>query len=413
MLRSATFAIGIVLAGLAFGGFLILGGLMAPPPYSVVIALDDIPAYTRIDESVLGLDAQHVNSQVAHTLILREEVDQYLGGFVVENIHAGEPLRKSAIIAPNNPAAANRLALILSDPNQVVMVIPVDAKNAPAQLAPTDRVDLIIGLATGVLPNTGTSTFSNLIATPTPFSSVAFPTNPTPGRPAALPTAAAPVISVPQNLFPGDMNLPASKIVLDNVPIVAVRFQQIPNPAFANASLNFTNGDQNSRTSVPAYVKGDIESVTVLITRASAELVTWAMDNGRVHLALRSPLAVDTAAHDPTLGVTFNDFLLWMMRERVQVSGLQVFATPTTATTTSPATPPTATPRALEPKPTSRARSAQPTSVAGPEIPITTANSSADALLGVLIPCGAGFVVLIILVLGIRFIRSRRRDSAL
>ena len=47
MLRSATFTIGILLAGLAFLGYLFLGGLMAPPPYSVVVAVQDIPANSQ------------------------------------------------------------------------------------------------------------------------------------------------------------------------------------------------------------------------------------------------------------------------------------------------------------------------------------------------------------------------------
>ena len=83
MLRSATFTIGIVLAILAFVGFLMLGGMMAPPPYSVVVAVQDIPAYSTLDPNALGVDAQRINSQVAQTLILREEIDQYVGGSAV------------------------------------------------------------------------------------------------------------------------------------------------------------------------------------------------------------------------------------------------------------------------------------------------------------------------------------------
>jgi Flp pilus assembly protein CpaB len=149
MLRSATLTIGILLAGLAFVGFLMLGGMMAPPPYSVVVAVQDIPAYSTLDPNALGVDAQRINSQVAQTLILREDIDQYVGGFVLENIRAGEPLRKGAIVAPNNPQAINRLALVMTDPDKVAMVIPVDPKTAPSQIAPGDWVDLIVGFAPG------------------------------------------------------------------------------------------------------------------------------------------------------------------------------------------------------------------------------------------------------------------------
>src|SRR5574341_206144 len=117
MLRSATFTIGLLLAVAAFVGFLMLGGMMAPPPYSVVVAIQDVPAFSTLDPSALGVDAQRINSQVAHTLILREEIDQYVGGFILENIHAGEPLRKRAIVAPDNPEATTRLALMMTDPD--------------------------------------------------------------------------------------------------------------------------------------------------------------------------------------------------------------------------------------------------------------------------------------------------------
>jgi Flp pilus assembly protein CpaB len=192
MLRSATLTIGILLAGLAFVGFLMLGGMMAPPPYSVVVAVQDIPAYSTLDPNALGVDAQRINSQVAQTLILREEVDRYVGGFVLENIRAGEPLRKGAIVAPSNPQAINRLALVMTDPDKVAMVIPVDPKTAPSQIAPGDWVDLIVGFAPGNISAGSNTTFSNLLAPPTPVSPiVSF--GPTPA------SGARPVPTVPPN----------------------------------------------------------------------------------------------------------------------------------------------------------------------------------------------------------------------
>ena len=113
------------------------------------------------------------------------------------------------------------------------------------------------------------------------------------------------------------MNLPADKVVLQNVPVLAVHFQQVPNPAFTGSSGSF--GQSQSETgSESAYVRGDIQSVTVLLPRASVELVTFGIDNGRVHLVLLPAQAAVSAngAQSPTVGVTFNDWLAWMMHER-------------------------------------------------------------------------------------------------
>ena len=172
MLRSATFTIGILLAGLAFAGFLMLGGMMAPPPYSVVVAVQDIPAYSTLDTGSLGVDAERINSEVANTLVSRDEIDQYAGGFVLENIHAGEPLRKSAIVAPGNPQAADRLALVMTDSNKVAAIVPVDPKTAPSQIEPGDWVDLVVGLAPGNISTGSNSTFSDLLTPPTPVSPI-------------------------------------------------------------------------------------------------------------------------------------------------------------------------------------------------------------------------------------------------
>jgi hypothetical protein len=97
-----------------------------------------------------------------------------------------------------------------------------------------------------------------------------------------------------------------------------VHFQQVPNPAFTGSGAGFSSSPSSQGASQPAYVQGDIQSVTALIPRASVELVSFGIDNGRVHLVLL-PAKTGQAAHgaqSPTLGISFNDFLAWMMRER-------------------------------------------------------------------------------------------------
>ena len=423
MLRSATFTIGILLAGLAFVGFLVLGGLMAPPPYSVVVAVQDIPAYSTLDPNALGVDAQRINSQVARTLILREEVDQYAGGFVLENIHAGEPLRKSAIVAPDNPQAATRLALMMTDPDKVAMILPVDAKSAPGQIAAGDWVDLIVGLAPGNISAGSNSTFSNLVLGPTPVLPIfSFGSSPTGTvRAIATPTTVAPQansVTTPGNVGAGDMNLPANKVVIQNVPVLAVRFQQLPNPAFTGSGAGFGQSEPSQTAAQSAYIQGDLQSVTVLVPRSSVELVTFGIDNGRIHLALLPAKSAQQAngAQSPTFGITFNDVLAWMMRERSLASGqtqpsiaqpTQVMPSPTTSVF---GTPQSTTPVSTQPIP--RVTGAPST----PPIPTPTTPATIPTGLdlgALLAPLLGGVILLVLLVAVVRFVRQRRHASGL
>jgi hypothetical protein len=429
MLRSATFTIGILLAGLAFVGFLMLGGMMAPPPYSVVVAVQDMPAYSTLDPNALGVDAQRINSQVAQTLILREEVDQYVGGFVLENIRAGEPLRKGAIVAPNNPQAINRLALIMTEPDKVAMVIPVDPKTAPSQIAPGDWVDLIVGLAPGNISAGSNTTFANLLAPPTPVSPiVSFGPTPAGGsRPVpTVPSNPAPLnlTTNPGSVGANDMNLPADKVVIQNVPVLAVRFQQVPNPAFTGSGAGFGQAQQSQGTSQPAYIQGDIQTLTVLVPRASIELVTFGKDNGRISAVLLPAKTAEAAngAQSPTFGITFNDVLAWMMRERSLVAGGQ--GQPLSAPPTQVAPPPsqltpipgmgqptqTALPASTPPPAPPTRASANPPK-ATPVAPATIPTGLDIGAL--LVPLLCGVVLLFVFVAVVRFVRKRKRDSGL
>lgn len=433
MLRSATFTIGILLAGLAFVGFLMLGGLMAPPPYSVVVAVSEIPAYSVLDPNALGIDAERINGQVASTLIQREEIDQYVGGFVVENIHAGEPLRKSAIVAPGNPEAANRLALVMTDPDKVAMIVPVDPKTAPSQIMPGDWVDLVVGLAPGNISAGSNSTFSNLLAPPTPASFIVplgpTPTNNSSPRPApTLPSTGAqsgPATTL-DNIGATDMNLPADKVVIQNVPILSVHFQQVPNPAFTGSGGGFSQSQQSQTAAEPAYVQGDIQSVTVLLPRASVELVTFGIDNGRVHLALLPAKTAEAAngAQSPTFGITFNDVLAWMMHERSLVSNGQSQSGSVQPTQVAPSSPqPTSVPGLAQPTQPAIPQTQAPVNHTGDSsqlrptaAPTVTSPATIPTGLDIgalLVPLLCGVVLLVLFVVVVRFVRQRRHDNGL
>jgi hypothetical protein len=304
------------------------------------------------------------------------------------------------------------------------MVIPVDPKTAPSQIAPGDWLDLVVGLAPGNISAGSNTTFSNLLAPPTPVSPiVSYGPTPTGGvRPApTLPPNPVPLNPTNNagNVGANDMNLPADKVVIQNVPVLAVRFQQVPNPAFTGSGGSFGQSQPSQGTSQPAYIQGDIQTITVLVPRASVELLTFGKDNGRVHAVLLPAKTAEAAngAQSPTFGITFNDVLAWMMRERSQVSGGQGLPITVQPTQVAPVqAQPTTVPGMVQPtqpanaQPTrATANSPRPTVTATPPTSIPTGLDIA----ALLVPLTCGVVLLVLFVAVVRFVRKRRRDNGL
>ncbi len=449
MFKSATFAIGILLALGAFVGFLVLGNFLAPPPANVVVALRDISPYTPLDATMLGLDAQHLNSQVLATLIQKDELEQYIGGFVTTPIYAGEPLRKSAIVNAGNPLASKRLALALTEPNRVAAVIPVNAQTAPTQIVTGDYVDLVISMAPGNLTGGNSDKFGQILAGQdnNSVSSVGFGPSAviTPTRSTTLPPfiSASGVIS---GFLPGEeMNLPVTKAVIRAVPVLAVTFEQTPNPTYASAGFG-ENG--NAAPPQPAYLDGEIKSITVSVPRDSAELLNFGIDNGKVHVMLLPVQEGQTEfvaqKNDPTLGVSWNDVLAFMIQEREALAAtLNLTAANNGASNgTNPhnsnnnssnalsATNPTPIPTIVQ-TPTLGAPSATATQVSSLGVPTTIAgianginnainggsnNSPAPQnqlptgpdVMAIITPLACGFLFLVLAIIVIRVIRRRR-----
>lgn len=431
MLKSATFLIGILLAVGAFIGYLLLGNFLAPPPATVVVALRDIPPYTPLDANMLGVDAQQLNSQVLQTLVQKNELDEYLGGFVTTPIFAGEPLRKSAIVMAGNPLASKRLALALTDSNRVAGVIPVNAETSPSQIVTGDYVDLVVSMAPGNLASNNSANFGEIISgqdsNQASFgfgpSAVITPTQSTFQSSFLLSSG---IISAP--LSGEIMNLPVTKAVIRGVPVLAVSFEQSPNPTYASAGF----GDESSAPAQPAYVEGEIKSITVSIPRNSAELLNFGIDNGKVHVLL---LPVEQGQNEfaaqknnSTLGVSWNDVLAFMIRERQELAAsftstlnnptasptfiatstpaptnsANVFATPTSVTTPFPQ--PTATTIAALPMPTALS------GIINGNNGTSSPNQLATGidLMAIIIPLACGFLFLIFTIVVIRVVRRRR-----
>ena len=143
VLRSATFIVGAVLTVGAFLAYLMLGNLFNPPPYQVLVVVQDVSPGETLADSMLATSAQRISARVASGYVLADEMDQFRGALVIEPLHPGDPLTKNRLVKAGNPAAERRSALGLEDPDKVLMVVPADEKNVSAGIGAGDRVDLI------------------------------------------------------------------------------------------------------------------------------------------------------------------------------------------------------------------------------------------------------------------------------
>ena len=379
VLRSLTFILGLLLAVGAFVAYLALGGVLNPPPYQVVVAIRDIPPYAIVTSDALAVDSQTMSKTVARNLVLKQEVERYIGGMAIEPIHAGEPLRKSAIISPDNPAGARRLALLLDDPTKAVMVIPVTPQTCPDQVQSGDYVHLVASFAPGGIGGSG-QPLAEMLATPTPpFAVTPLPT-PTP-TPPITPTGAVTLPTAPATPYlpAEEMTLPIAKVTVQNCKVLAVRRRRIANPAFGQGGQPF--------------IEGDIQAVVVLVPRDSVELVTFAIDNGKVHLVLIPAQVGKEEEHNPTLGVAWSDVLSFILHERRMALGEMVEVVPPTATPTPTPEgwlPPVETPTPMPPTPT-----AGPTPTKAARVPAAGMAGAWRGLACLAVPLMCGLVLVI------------------
>lgn len=335
--NSAVIVLAIILMVGGFLGVLFIGQLVNPAPVPVAVAVLDIPAGTTLTAEMVAIDSVHMDPKVIAGLVHEGELAGYVGGVVVEPIHAFQPVHKAAISVSGNPAAANRLALALSDPSLIAMVVPVNAGTAPDAIVEGDYVDLNFGVGS-------TTAFGGMLSTaPTEapfaagFGTLSQPGIEVPAQPTISPTP------TPEPL----LILPVAKTVVRSAQVMAVIREERPTTVQSEPG-----GEARTVT-----VKGKVIALVVAIPREAQELLEFAIDNGTVRVALLSAQISDHSdGAAPSLGMTWNDLvaLVRMEREAVLAAGLPtnvfgpgayaVEATRSAATQAAQPTSPTSTP---------------------------------------------------------------------
>jgi hypothetical protein len=295
--KTMQYVIGGALVVTAVAGLVLAGQFMNPAPTEIVVAVNDIPAGAVLTRDMVASSAARLHPKVLAQTVLANEIDAFLGGVVVEPIHAYEPLPKAALSAAGNPAAAHRLALVLTDARMVAMNLPVNVNTAPEAIVPGDYVDLTVGLPGAT---NGGATLTTAATPAANFAPLDFmPPAAALGAADAQPTATA----TPEPLLVA----PVAKTIISNALVVQVQREAPPSTG-------------SSADSSAASQPGRQTGIVVAIPRELQELLQFGIDNGTVRVGLLSArleyALEDSGQHLPSLGMTWNDFISQLRVDR-------------------------------------------------------------------------------------------------
>ena len=300
------FIIGIALVVVAFLALFLVANILNPPAQLVLVASRDIQAGEHLSPELAR--AVEVQLPFVESFILEEEADLFEGAVFIEAVHQNEPIHKASLIDADNPAAVSRSSLALDDPNLVAFVVPVSPDTAPPDVREGDRVDLTLGV--------GSATFLagslSVVPTPNPFEPrevfvgglvksggqtfLTTPVQPSGELPIPRVTVVPTATQFPQ------VTLPIAKTLVRNALVLRVVYEQRPNPGFTSEGQS-------------AFVRGDIQALVLAIPSEAQEIVTFALANGDVRVAVRSPLASGEKG-SPTLGMSWDDLVAFFYAER-------------------------------------------------------------------------------------------------
>ena len=307
-MRRLQLLLGIVLAVGAAVGVFFFGQLNQPPVFDVVIAIAEVPAFSEIDPGSVSVDRQSVSSAVAQRYVLVDEWASMLAEGKIaaaEPLHPGQPLMREQVVSGAEAEGLSRLSVVLDDPNQVIISVPVDQNQLPS-LVPGDVIalyftadDVYVGgyftEAGGVSANVlVTETVEGELPTPTP-SRVTTGTRRYGEEPEIVTTTI-------------ELEMPLAKQIVNGV---VYRFNQE-----RKANPNYgAPGMENE----PRYILGAIKALDVVIPRESAEWVVFALAHGRVRIGVLPIIArplVEGDTFPPSVGVTWTDFEERFFEER-------------------------------------------------------------------------------------------------
>jgi hypothetical protein len=282
--------VGLALVAAAFLGTLYFGSVNNRPVSRVLMAYRDIGVGERINAADLKVAELPLDPGLARLYVTESELDQFQSAVVVDVLRRGDPLSKAKLNVKGDLAsggARGRYALVLDNPNDVVLTLPVEQDYIPNGLSTSDSVNILLVAGNDInqLPRAREESVvsaSSQTATPTPRANA---------MPQATPT--------PQ------LALPLADVMLERVPVLDVNRKQLPNP---NAGPD--------RPGEPAFVNGEITSIVVKVPRTHQAILSFGASTKRLRFAVVSPQYAEKDVK-PQLGVSWNAYVdLWDWKQK-------------------------------------------------------------------------------------------------
>ncbi len=310
-----TAGIALFLAALVFIGNLILTRAMRPATMDVLAAARPLQAGAPITQQDLTTVQVYQDAR-ASLYLPADQLQDVVGGYVLRDFAAGEPIVRDAILAPGS----DRIAALLSHPDQVVFPLPLDASNviagAPSSYLPGDIVGITI-----VFQNQPQQPSRQEVVGLAPFYETLPDTLGAP--PTATPT---PTPVIPPYEDRGVPPLARSLTVQARV----VRVTGLP-PEIVDTETTET-------TSIFSATSQEKPYLWVLMPAKDTELLTLALSSGEVYVYLSHPAAADRPG-----GFSYWDFLAQIRAERMALP-VSTPGAPTATATVTPGTPAPASP---------------------------------------------------------------------
>jgi hypothetical protein len=290
---SPLFWIGLLLTIVVVIVIFLGGKMLTPSPVEIPVALGDIPSGTEISPSLFRLEAwTGVQGKTLAEYVTKDEFTAYIGAITVETVHAGFPLGKAQVLEPGEGnARIRRITLMLqSQPEKVVFPLPVEADQAGNFVQAGDYADLVFSV--------GAINVREMTDVSEPILPLIPGVTTGPGIPKLTP--ALPVTET--------LQLPISKLVIQNVPVLRVERELLRNPA-PSVSLGLGGATQARE---PQLIEGDVQRLYVALDREQLEVVSFILHNGDVRVAAHATVYPEA----PTEGVSWDDFEDWFFEQR-------------------------------------------------------------------------------------------------
>jgi len=302
-MRKIQLILGIVLAAGAVIAVLFVGQLTQPTVYDVVIAIQEIPAYTRITPDMVGLDSQSVSPAVAQKYVLAAEWEalQAEGVVAADHLRPGQPIMRELVASGAEAEGLSRLAVALDDPDLVILSVPVDQDEIPATV-PGDVVGLFFS-AGQIRANSLVTYTTRTVGSGRPGATGGY----TRTFYASQDDEARVVTDTTE------LELPLAKWIANGV-VYRINRERRENPNYGAPGMD----------AEPRYIEGQIKGLDVVVHRDLAELVAFSLAHGKVRVAVLPVVArgyVEAGAFPPAPGLTWTDFEALFFQERAEVEG--------------------------------------------------------------------------------------------